>query len=266
MIRLQRPLWGLIGMNDSDVIAFEKVSFSYGRSKIFDDADLHIPANELVWIVGPNGGGKTTLLKLVLGLLEPDDGTIRIFGGSPASARSRIGYMPQDASLDARFPISVRDVALMGRLGNGHTVGRFKRRDLDAADRALELVGLHDVRRHAFSELSGGQLRRLLIARALACEPDLLILDEPTANLDALVARELHDLLVSLREQMTVVMVSHDPAFVTEQVEQVICVKHDIKVHPTTRVDSAFLSEIYGDKMRVVQHDRGLHDPESGHE
>ena len=253
-------------MNNASVIAFDKVSFSYGRTKIFDRADLHIPANELVWIVGPNGGGKTTMIKLALGLLEPDDGTVRIFGGSPSSARSRIGYMPQDASLDMRFPISVRDVALMGRLGNGHTIGRFKKHDLNAADRALEMVGLHEVRRHSFSELSGGQLRRLLIARALACEPELLILDEPTANLDALVARELHDLLVSLSGRMTVVMVSHDPAFVSEHVEQVICVKHDIKVHPTTRVDSAFLSEIYGDKMRVVQHDRGLHDRESADE
>ena len=93
-------------MNNTSVRAFDKVSFSYGRTKIFDRADLHIPANELVWIVGPNGGGKTTMIKLALGLLEPDDGTVRIFGGSPSSARSRIGYMPQDASLDMRFPIS----------------------------------------------------------------------------------------------------------------------------------------------------------------
>ncbi|MBN2226462.1 MAG: metal ABC transporter ATP-binding protein [candidate division Zixibacteria bacterium] len=249
-------------MNETGAILFDTVSFAYGRTAIFNHADLHIPYNELVWIVGPNGGGKTTLLKLVLGLLAPDSGTIRVLGGPPSAARSRIGYMPQDATLDMRFPISVRDVALMGRLGNGHTFGRFSKHDLGAADRALEMVGLQDVRRRAFSELSGGQLRRLLIARALASEPELLILDEPTANLDALVARELHDLLISLSRNMTVVMVSHDPAFVSEHVKQVICVKHDIKVHPTTRVDSAFLSEIYGDRMRVVQHDRGLHDRE----
>jgi zinc transport system ATP-binding protein len=238
------------------VVRFENVGYSYGETTALENVTLDIAENEFVWIVGPNGGGKTTLVKLILGLLEPDSGRVVVFGETPRQARRKIGYMPQSAQLDLRFPVTVLDVALMGRLGNGTKFGGYKKRDLEAALDALSRVGLAELKGRAYSSLSGGQLRRLLIARALASQPQLLILDEPTANLDLVVARELLEFLSGLAEDMTVIMVSHDPAFVSENVREVICVNRRAHMHPTTKIDSAFLSELYSGDLRMVRHDR----------
>ncbi|MCK4659706.1 MAG: ATP-binding cassette domain-containing protein [Phycisphaerae bacterium] len=146
---------------------------------------------------------------------------------------------------------------MMGRLGRGTSVGQYRSSDREAAESALRAVGLFELHRKPYGELSGGQLRRLFIARALACEPDMLLLDEPTANLDPLVQRELHDLLRELSSHLTVVMVSHDPAFVSEFVQQVVCVNRKVHVHPTGELDGAMLSELYGEEtLRIVRHDQ----------
>ncbi|UCD16277.1 MAG: ATP-binding cassette domain-containing protein, partial [Candidatus Zixiibacteriota bacterium] len=133
-------------MTDDPVIFMEHVRFSYDSAPVLEDVNLAIAEKELTWIVGPNGGGKTTLIKLILGLLHPSKGIIRVFGGTPESARSRIGYMPQYTRFDPRFPISAREVVLMGRLGSGFKFGRFGRNDLRAAEEALEMVRLAEVR------------------------------------------------------------------------------------------------------------------------
>jgi zinc transport system ATP-binding protein len=244
-------------MSDHDAITLERVRFSYNGRVVLEDVDLTVAANEFVWMVGPNGGGKTTLLKLVLGLLTPDSGRVRVFGRSPRTARGHIGYMPQQLSLDPQFPISVMDVVLMGRLGRGGGRGGYAAVDRKAATQALEQVGLADRANELFSELSGGQQRRMFVARALACEPELLILDEPTANVDQLLQRELYNLLEILKGKTTVVMVSHDPAFVGRFVRQVVCVNRTVDVHPTGEVSSERLGEWYrGRDVRIVHHDR----------
>ncbi len=250
-------------MNEQPVVKFENVSFAYGENKALESVTLEIAANEFVWIVGPNGGGKTTLVKLILGLLEPDSGRVTVFGETPRQARRKIGYMPQSAQLDMRFPITVLDVALMGRLGNGTKFGGYKKQDLRAALDALNKVGLVELKDRVFSSLSGGQLRRLLIARALASQPRLLVLDEPTANLDLVVARELLGFLTSLAKDMAVIMVSHDPAFVSENVKEVLCVNRRAHRHPTTKIDTAFLSELYSGDLRMIRHDRHVAEEES---
>ena len=219
---------------------------------------MEIEPNSFTWIVGPNGGGKTTLARIILSLLKPDKGTVTVFGDNPKFARSRIGYMPQYTSLDARFPVRVNDVVLMGRLGNGFKTGGYTGDDIKRAEEALEKVDLLALIERPFSSLSGGQLRRLLIARALASDPEILILDEPTANLDMVVAGELHDMLEELSSQMTVVLVSHDPAFVSKSVKQVICVNRTAHKHPTTEIDSPFLGDLYGSDVRMVRHDKHL--------
>ena len=238
-------------------ISLENVTFSYNGGVVLDNVNLTVAENDFVWMVGPNGGGKTTLLKLVLGLLTPDSGHVRVFGQTPKAMRSRIGYMPQQTSLDLHFPITVMDVALMGRLGRVGGGGRYNAADRKAAEKALEQVGLADSSGQLFSELSGGQQRRMYIARAFTCEPDLLILDEPTANIDQLLQRELYQLFESLLGRITVVMVSHDPAFVGQFVKQVVCVNRTVEVHPTGEVSSEMLGEWYRDRdLRIVRHDR----------
>ncbi|UCD64241.1 MAG: ABC transporter ATP-binding protein [Candidatus Zixiibacteriota bacterium] len=237
------------------VISIKDVCFSYNSRPVLEGVTLSVAEKQFVWIVGPNGGGKTTLVKLVLGLLQPKSGTIEIFGQSPVAARTRIGYMPQQAQLDHRFPVTVMDVTMMGRLNGGLQTGAGSASDKRIAEEALQLVGLESMARVPLKELSGGQQRRLLIARALACQPDLLVLDEPTANLDRKAERELFGLLKKLNQRLTIIMVSHDPAFVSDFVEQVVCVNRTVAVHPTTDRHREYIDELYRD-VRMVRHDR----------
>jgi len=249
---------------DEAIIQFDNVTFAYNGRLALERVNLLVTANEYVWIVGPNGGGKTTLIKLLLGLLTPTSGKVRVFGKSPAAVRTRIGYMPQHARLDPKFPVTVLDVAMMGRLSAGVRLGRYSADDRRAALLALDQVGLADHGRRSLAELSGGEQRRLLIARALASEPELLVLDEPMANLDIRVERDLNQLLRRLNGYLTIVMVSHDPAFVSEFVERVVCVNRHAHVHPTSEMSGRFIDELYETPRRVVRHD--VRDEEQGDE
>jgi zinc transport system ATP-binding protein len=239
-------------------------------------------------VVGPNGGGKTTLVKLILGLLTPERGEIRVFGQPPRRARLRAGYMPQHVQFDAQFPVTAMDVVLMGRLGQqpseaaagsaavpaapggqdarapvldpawrrflGGLTGWHGQADRRAALDALEQVDVADVRRRPFASLSGGQRQRVLIARALCCNPDLLLLDEPTSNVDSLVETRLLDLLGKLNRRMTIVMVSHDLGFVSQFVDRAICVNRRVVVHPTSEMTGDAIRDIYGGEVRMVRH------------
>jgi zinc transport system ATP-binding protein len=220
---------------------------------------------DLVSLIGPNGGGKTTLFRLLLGLLKPGRGTIRIFGQSPERTRSRVGYVPQYARFDPRFPISVRDVVTMGRLGNLHT-GPYRSSDREAAAAALEEVGLAELGGRPFADLSGGQRQRVLIARALAGKPELLLLDEPTANVDRTTEARLYELLRGLNERLTILMASHDVGFVTKFVKQCLCVNRNVILHPTAKLDGGIIAELYGSEMAVVRHDHRLPGTDEGSE
>ncbi len=243
-------------MNQPPAIEIAGVRFSYDGAPVLEDVNLMIPEGDFVSVVGPNGGGKTTLLRLVLGLIQPSTGTIRVLGLPPEKARPRVGYMPQHARLDPQFPATVMDVALMGRLGNGRSFGPYSKKDKEIAGKVLEEVGLYPVRGRSFASLSGGQRQRLLIARALACQPDLLLLDEPTSNLDVVVEGEFYELLKELNTRATVVLVSHDLGFVSKFVKSVVCVKRKVALHPTTEVTGEIISSIYGSPIRMVRHDK----------
>ena len=239
------------------IIELENVSFTYGRVPVLDDVNVTVQRGEIVSVVGPNGGGKTTLLRLILGLLQPEKGTIRVFGDTPESARLRIGYMPQHVQHDRDFPVSVKDVVLMGRLGHTQRrFGRYTKEDQSAARAALEKVGLLDEAGRSFAKLSGGQRQRTLIARAICAEPELLLLDEPTSNVDSRSESELADLLGQLGQQMTIVMVSHDLGFVSKLVRRVICVNRRVVIHPVDRLTGLAIQEVYGHDVSVVHHDK----------
>ncbi|MFT5108119.1 MAG: zinc transport system ATP-binding protein, partial [Pseudoalteromonas tetraodonis] len=188
------------------MISFHDVTFSYGGPAVIEAATFEIGKRDSICVVGPNGGGKSTLLRLVLGLEKPDSGSIEVFGKPPKEARSQIGYMPQYLNFDPQFPISVLDVALMGRIASGG-LGPYRKSDREAALRALDDVGMADRASRPFSDLSGGQRQRVLIARALACDPDLLLLDEPTANVDQAVEAQLLDTLQTLSKRLSILLV-----------------------------------------------------------
>jgi zinc transport system ATP-binding protein len=242
-------------LSDVPVFKFENVSFSYGSSPVLEDVNLQIDAGEFTSIVGPNGGGKTTLLKLMLGLLKPDRGKVSVYGKPPSQARKRIGYLPQFLQFDPAFPVTMLDVVLMGRLG-GYSIGPYTKNDKLIAMKVLERVGISELSKRPFSSLSGGQRQRALIARTLACEPDTLLLDEPTANIAPDVETMLFDFLSALKDSMTVLLVSHDLGFVSKSVKSVICVNQRVVRHPTSEITQEAVQDLYQTEMRIVRHDK----------
>jgi zinc transport system ATP-binding protein len=242
-------------VNDRPAIEVRDLSFSYDGATVLRDAELTVRCGEFVTVVGPNGGGKSTLLRLILGLLRPDSGSIRVFGCRPEESRPRMGYVPQHSDTDPSFPATVTDVVLMGRLGRTRLFGSYTREDREAAARALEDVELSDLSRRPFSRISRGQRQRTLIARALVSEPDILLLDEPAASLDIAMEKELFDILLRLKERMTVLLVSHDLAFVSEFTDTVACVNKTVAVHTTSEVTPELINQLYGRDVRFVRHD-----------
>jgi zinc transport system ATP-binding protein len=256
-------------MSDKPVIEVRDVSFSYQAAPVLEDVNLTIYDRESVCMVGPNGGGKTTLLRLLLGQLQPAKGEILIFGQPPQQARLRLGYMPQRSQYDPLFPVTVLDVVLMGRLGQPGLrgwLGWYGPADRRAAREALEQVHMAEAASRPFAALSGGQRQRVLIARALCCQPDLLLLDEPTANVDSLVEARLFDELRELGRRMAIVLVSHDLGFVTSLVQRVICVNRQVVAHPTSQLTADSIRAMYGADVKLVRHGDVLCHREHVHE
>jgi len=217
-------------------IALEGVSFAYETEPVLNDVTLTLRRGSFSCIVGPNGGGKTTLFRLVLGLLKPGKGRVRVFGLPPGQARVQVGYVPQDFAYDKRFPMLVSDVVRMGCLNAPRGTS-----DAERIQQALETVGLAHRTRDWFGSLSGGQRQRVLIARALATSPGILLLDEPTANVDASAQEDILQLLESLRGQLTVMLVT------ARFLDTVICVNRRVHVHPhTNTLDEALMRHIIG--------------------
>lgn len=247
-------------------IQMQNVTFAYDGEPVIHDVTLSIDQNELVCIVGPNGGGKTTFLRLILGIIKPQSGTVRVFGQHPEYARREIGYVPQQTMFDQSFPVSVLDVALMGRLG-GSNWGFFSKEAKGKALFALEEVGLAPLAGKPFSSLSGGQKQRVLIARALATEPRMLLLDEPTSNVDQLTTHKLYEILQRLSAKMTVIFVSHDVGVVSTIVTSVLCINNrEIVVHPTSDLTGDALSTLYGGNMKLVRHDHRCAEERHSHD
>ncbi|MGI5832494.1 MAG: metal ABC transporter ATP-binding protein [Thermoguttaceae bacterium] len=258
------------------IVIITSCDFAYRPSEpVLEDVNLTIVAGEFASIIGPNGGGKTTLVRLMLGLLTPQRGSVTLFGGNPAETRLRVGYVPQQVHSDRLFPISVLDVVLTGRIGAateekesvadrlGRAFFRYTRADTTAAREALEQMGLVDLEKRAFGDLSGGERQRVLIARAIAARPELLILDEPTNNMDPRGADILYQLLEEQNRQTTILIVSHDLGVVSRYVRSVICINRRVVVHPTSALNGTIIRDIYGSDHHLVRHDHRC--CESGH-
>jgi zinc transport system ATP-binding protein len=235
-------------------IKVRDLSFSYDEIPVLSDVQFDIDPLDSVCIVGPNGGGKTTLIKLILGLLKPDRGSVRIYGGKPEEERYRIGYVPQYARYDARFPISVREVVSMGRLGSSLS-GHYTKRDRQEVGAALDAVKLADLADRSFASLSGGQRQRVLIARALASGGDILILDEPTANIDHESEQHFFELLQNLNRHMAILMVTHEVGFASTFFKRIICVNNQVFIHPTSELTGELIQNMYGGDLQMIRHD-----------
>lgn len=238
-------------MNAPVVVSLERVSFTYAGVDVLRDVSFDFHEGDFVGIIGPNAGGKTTLLKLILGLLRPDSGSIRVLGVPPDEARGLVGYVPQYAHFDRSFPIRVRTAVTMGTLGRGRMRDTVAN---DAVDRALEQVELHEVADRQMGSLSGGQLQRALIARALVTEPKLLLLDEPTASLDTRIGRSVYELLEELAEKITVVLVSHDIGVISRHVRTIACLNVEMHYHHSKHLTPEMIEAAYGCPVDLVAH------------
>ncbi len=258
-------------MADDPVVEMSNLCFGYGpepaSALVLEDVSLCIESREFLGVIGPNGGGKTTLLKMILGLLRPQEGQIRVFGVAPAQARDRIGYVPQHARVDPSVPANVLDVVLTGRLRRSSWGARYAREHVQRAMAALEQTGTQDLAGRAIGTLSGGQRQRILIARALAADTQLLLLDEPTAGVDPHMERGLTDLLHRLNERLPIVIVSHDVSFVSAHLKRIACLNRRLTCHAARDISWDVVAPLYQDPVRIVRHahECPLSDPGCGH-
>jgi zinc transport system ATP-binding protein len=248
-------------LSEDSVIKIRDLHFSYGGPPILEDINLDIQAREFIGMVGPNGSGKTTLLKIILGLLSPDSGSVEVLGKPPHQAVKEIGYMPHLAPFSRDFPISVEETVLMGRLGKTSNIGFFNKKDKQLAAQSMEAVEVLDLKKRAIGSLSGGQLQRVLIARALTCNPEIMILDEPTANVDMKVEKDVFDLLKILNEKITIIVVTHDVGFISQYINKVACINRTLICHPTSELTGETIENLYGTHVHMVHHHH-----EGGHE
>jgi zinc transport system ATP-binding protein len=230
-------------------IKTDQLFFQYEETPILENVSFVVKQGEFIGIFGPNGGGKTTLLKLLMGFLKPQKGAIEILGKSPRLAREQIGYVPQISHLDRQFPITVLDVVMMGCLDKSpwrsYVTGAKEK-----ARRALEEVDLLDFQNYAFGTLSGGQAQRTLIARAIVSKPAILLLDEPTASVDPSAEENIYQVLQRLKGTMTIVMVTHALQVMLQKVDRFICVHRDVTAYSQAQICDHFAQGLYHPPLR----------------
>jgi zinc transport system ATP-binding protein len=230
------------------------VWLAFDGSPVLTGVSFRVERGEFLGLIGPNGAGKTKLLEVILGLLRPDRGSVRVLGRPPSQAREAMAYVPQFARFDRRFPARVDNVVEMGLLGpRAARPPAAERRQRARA--ALERVGAADLARRPVGELSGGQLQRVLVARALAMDRPILLLDEPTASLDARTAGAVYDLLGALVPRHTVVLVAHDVGVISRRVDRVACLNRRLFVHAPEELGARDLAAVYGHPVDIVVHE-----------
>ena len=237
-------------MNAVDI---KGLTFSYGNEPILKNVSLELPENSFLVVIGPNGGGKSTLIKLILGLLPLQQGSIKIFGDSLEKMRSIMGYVPQDSDQIKHFPVNVLDTAMMGLFG--HKLSKHQQQE--RAMESLNLLGMDSYADKRLNELSTGQRQRVLMARALAAEPKLLILDEPTSGIDPSGQEIILDVLKNKAKDTTIIFISHDLSVIPGHASAVACVNRDLHYHASGEVTNTIMSQAYGNipSMTLVCHE-----------
>lgn len=242
------------GVSQSPAIEVKNLTVSYGPVPALLDVSVQIPSGKLVGVIGPNGSGKSTFIKSILGFTKPDVGEVRLFGKEASLVKGKVAYVPQRGSVDWDFPITVREVAAMGRYGNRRWWQDLKREDYEAAERALEKVRMSEFAKRQIGQLSGGQQQRVFMARALTQNADILLLDEPFAGVDAATERAILDVLQETKAAgKTVVVVHHDLGTAAEFFDLLVLLKQRLFAFgpPTQVLDPTLLCDVYEGNLRV---------------
>ncbi len=242
-------------MSKKSVITIRNLDAGYENEVVLEDIDLEVKAKDFYGVIGPNGGGKTTLLKVILGLLKPMKGQIKVYGEPPEKASSYIGYVPQYAEFDEDYPISVFDVALMGRRTKKGKIPRYNQKDREKVEEALKSVEMYKMRNKNINKLSGGQKQRVFIARALASEPKILLLDEPTASIDQQIKESIYDLLKKLNKELTILFVTHDVGAISKYVNKLACLNKHLYTHNEPYLTKEMLEDAYQCPVELITHE-----------
>lgn len=237
---------------DEEIVKIQKLYFYYQDSLILDNIDFTIKENDFLAIMGPNGGGKTTLLKIMLGLLRPQKGRVEVLGSKPSKASHMIGYLSQYPAIDKDFPISVFDTVLMGRYRKTFKI--YDEKDRQATIGSLKTLGIFDLKDRHIQKLSGGQFQRMLLARAIVRRPKLLLLDEPLNSIGAEMQQEIYELLYDLSKEMAVVFVTHDVSAISKYMDKVACLNRKLYYHGPKEGSLGKLEEAYRCPVEIIAH------------
>jgi len=236
-------------------VSINNLSVRYGETRALTGVSLNVENGDYLGIIGPNGGGKTTLLKAILGIVRPDTGDISVYGKKPGETGKLIGYVPQISSLDKEFPITVQQVVLTGRLAPRLCFfHKYGSRDKEFVDILLEKVGIYKLKDRLISALSGGEFQRMLIARALAVEPKLLLLDEPTASVDAVSRDQIFSLLNELNKNISIILVTHDLLAISSHVKSMACINEHLVYHGDAEINEHIVKNLYGCPVDLIAH------------
>ncbi|MDV0446043.1 Vitamin B12 import ATP-binding protein BtuD [Methanimicrococcus sp. At1] len=240
---------------NTPVLDVEHLWVRYDTHTVLEDVSLRIDGpGEILGIIGPNGGGKTTFLKSVLGLIPISKGSISVFGLPPEKARPYIGYVPQYSKYDYDFPISVMEVVLTGRLKRAGLFHRYSKEDKEAAMHALETVGMTEYKDAQIGQISGGQRQRVFIARALSNDPKFLLMDEPNTGLDTFMQDELYRILDELKKKMAIIVISHDIGAVSAHMDKIACLNRRLYFHDNKEMSREDFIAAYGCSIDLVAH------------
>lgn len=242
-------------VNHSKAVCIENLTVKYRETPAIAGVSLNVEDGDYLGIIGPNGGGKTTLLKAIIGLAPHSSGTIKVYGKKNSSHGRLISYVPQITTLDKRFPITVSDVVLTGMLNHKFILFyKYSQSDKRKADELLNKVGIYKLKERMLSELSGGEFQKMLIARALAVDPRLLLLDEPTASVDARSREQIFSLLNDLNKKMTIILVTHDLSAISSHVKTIACLNGRLVYHGATELNEEVVSALYGCPIDLIAH------------
>ncbi len=234
------------------IVEIKNMSAGYNGQRVLKHVSLSIFDNDFIGIIGPNGGGKTTLLKVILGLLKPSGGRVEYYL-SDGNKKLNIGYLPQQFSTDRKFPISVGEVVLSGMLRRRNIVRSYSKDERGRAWEVLARMGIGGLSGKAFGELSGGEMQKALLARAIISSPQLLLLDEPNTYVDQVFESELFDILEELNKSMAIIVVSHDAGMISSYVKTIACVNGELHYHPSNEINNEIL-KAYNCPIDLITH------------